>query len=81
MDSQAVRNFIFQKTGMILTVYSNGTQFVISTRLTSEALKEISDSENVLEVAEEYIGSTASVRVSHEHAEVWIRGLSLDECV
>jgi uncharacterized protein YacL (UPF0231 family) len=76
MDSQAVRNFIFQKT-----VYNNGTHYVISTRLTSEVLEEISDSENVLEVAEKYIGSTASVRVSHEHAEVWIRGLSVDECV
>jgi hypothetical protein len=53
MDPQAVRNFIFQKTGMISTFYNNGTQYVISTRLTPEVLKEISDSENVLEVAED----------------------------
>jgi hypothetical protein len=74
MDSQALLNFIFQKTGMISTVYNNGTHYAISD--SSEVLKEISDSENVFEVTEEYIGSTAS-----EHAEVWIRGLSLDECV
>jgi hypothetical protein len=38
---------------MISTVYNSGAHYAISTRLTSEVLKEISDSENVLEVAEE----------------------------
>jgi uncharacterized phage-like protein YoqJ len=45
-------DFIFQKTGMMLAIYDNDTHCVINQKLTLETLKEISDSEDVLEVTD-----------------------------
>lgn len=45
-------DFIFQKTGMMLAIYDTDTHCVINQKLTLEMLKEISDSEDVLEVTD-----------------------------
>ena len=69
IDQEATKNYLMKKTGMVPAVYDKGTHYAIYTRLTLEALKEISDSEDVLEVTGEYIGSTAGVGASHEPTE------------
>jgi len=67
IDSQKVKDFIFQKTGMMPAIYDNGTHYVTNQKLTLEMLKEISDSEDVLEVTGEYTGSIGGYGPSHEH--------------
>ena len=68
IDSQAARNYIFEKTGMVSAVYDHGTHYVTNQKLTLETLKEISNSEDVLEVAGEYTGGIGGWGPSHEHA-------------
>jgi hypothetical protein len=68
IDSQAARNYIFEKTGMVAAVYDHGTHYVTNQKLTLEMLKEISNSEDVLEVAGEYTGGIGGWGPSHEHA-------------
>ena len=68
IDSQAARNYIFEKTGMVAAVYDHGTHYVTNQKLTLETLKEISNSEDVLEVAGEYTGGIGGWGPSHEHA-------------
>jgi hypothetical protein len=69
IDSQAARNYIFEKTGMVAAIYDHGTHYVTNQKLTLETLKEISNSEDVLEVAGEYTGAIVSFGSSHEHAD------------
>jgi len=68
INSQAARNYIFEKTGMVAAVYDHGTHYVTNQKLTLEILKEISNSEDVLEVAGEYTGGIGGWGPSHEHA-------------
>jgi hypothetical protein len=68
IDSQAARNYIFEKTGMVAAIYDHGTHYVTNQKLTLETLKEISNSEDVLEVAGEYTGAIGSWGPSHEYA-------------
>lgn len=51
-DSEAKRNVIFEKTGMISAIYDNGTHYAANHQL--EMLKEISDDQDVLEITGEY---------------------------
>lgn len=51
VNPEAAKKYIFEKTGMVPAIYDNGTLFVTNQRLTLEMLKEISDSDDVLEVA------------------------------
>ena len=66
VDTEAARWYIFEKTGMMPAIYDHGTQFVTDQRLTLETLKEISDSDDVIEVTGEYSGSFASNGPTHE---------------
>jgi hypothetical protein len=68
IDSQAARNYIYEKTGMVAAVYDHGTHYVTNQKLTLETLKEISNSEDVLEVAGEYTGGIGGWGPSHDHA-------------
>jgi hypothetical protein len=70
IDSQAARNYIFEKTGMVAAVYDHGTHYVTNQKLTLEMLKEISNSEDVLEGFSngEYTGGIGGWGPSHEHA-------------
>jgi hypothetical protein len=66
IDSQKARDFIFHKTGVMPAIYDNGTHYVTNRKLTLEALKEISDDEDVLEVSVEYTGSIGGYGAFHE---------------
>ena len=66
VDTAMARWYIFEKTGMMPAIYDHGTHFVTDQRLTLETLKEISDSDDVIEVTGEYSGSFASNGPTHE---------------
>src|SRR5919109_3624674 len=68
-NSEEMKNKIFEKTGWLPTIYDNGTHYVTNQRLTLEALKEISDSEDVIEVTGDYTGSIGGWGASHEHRD------------
>jgi len=55
-DTEEVRNYIIGKTGMSPAIYDNGTHYVTNQQLTLDILKEISDSEDVVDVTGEYTG-------------------------
>ncbi|MEW6604957.1 MAG: carboxypeptidase-like regulatory domain-containing protein [Thermoproteota archaeon] len=67
LNVEEVRNYIISKTGMSPAVYDNGTHYAVNQKLTLEMLKEISDSEEVIEVTGEYTGGLGSYGASHEH--------------
>jgi hypothetical protein len=67
LDTEEVRNYIIGKTGMSPAIYDNGTHYVTNQKLTLDILKEISDSEDVLEVTGEYTGGLGSYGATHEH--------------
>ena len=67
LNTEDVRNYIIQKTGMSPAIYDNGTHYGTNQKLTLEILKEISDSDDVLEITGEYTGGLGSYGVSHEH--------------
>ncbi len=66
---EVAKQFIFEKTGMIPAVYENGTLFAANHKLTLEILKEISDFDDVLEVAGEYTGNVTARGASRVHSE------------
>jgi hypothetical protein len=68
-DSEAKRNLIFEKTGMIPAVYDRGTHYAANHKLTLQMLKEISDDKDVLEVTGEYTGGVGGWGASHEHKD------------
>jgi hypothetical protein len=65
-DSEAVRQRIWNATGMMPAIYDNGTHYVTNHRLTLEMLKQISDSEEVLEVSGDYTGSITALGASRD---------------
>lgn len=69
LDTEKVRSYVIEKTGMSPAIYDNGTHYVTNQRLTLEILKEISDSDDVLEVTGEYTGGIGGYGASHEHRE------------
>ena len=70
-NSEAKRELIFKKTGMIPAIYDKGTHYVANHRLTSEMLEQICKDEDVLEVTGEYTGGIGGWGASHEHREHW----------
>ena len=68
-NSQAKRDLIFNKTGLIPAIYDNGTHYVANHRLTSEMLEQICKDDDVLEVTGEYTGGIGGWGASHEHRE------------
>jgi hypothetical protein len=65
-DSEALRQRVWNTTGMMPAIYDNGTHYVINQRLTLEKLKEISDSEDVIEVTGDYTGTLTGLGASHD---------------
>jgi hypothetical protein len=65
-DSEALRQRIWNTTGMMPAIYDNGTHYVINQRLTLEKLKEISDSDDVIEVTGDYTGTLTGLGASHD---------------
>jgi hypothetical protein len=59
-DPEKMKNLIFKKTGLLPSVYENGTHYVANMRLTLELLKVISESEEgIVEVSGDYTGGIA----------------------
>ena len=69
VNPEAAKKYIFEKTGMAPAIYDNGTHFVTNHTLTLEMLKEISDSDDVLEVAGEYTANITAIGSSHVHSD------------
>lgn len=69
LDPQQVRRYIIEKTGMSPEIYDHGTHYVTNQKLSLEILKEIADSDDVLEVTGEYTGRIGGFGASHEHRE------------
>lgn len=69
LDSEQVRMYIIEKTGMSPAIYDDGTHYVTNQKLSLEVLKEISDSDDVLEVTGEYTGGLGGYGASHEHGD------------
>lgn len=65
-DSQALRERIWNTTGMMPAIYGNGTHYVTNHRLTLEMLKTISDAEEVVEVSGDYTGSITGLGASRD---------------
>ena len=68
LSTGEVRDYIISKTGMSPAIYDNGTHYVTNQQLTLDILKEISDSEDVIEVTGEYTGGLGSYGASHERS-------------
>jgi hypothetical protein len=68
LNTEEVRRYIIGKTGMSPAIYDNGTHYVTNQKLTLDILKEISDSEDVIEVTGEYTGGLGSWGASHERS-------------
>ena len=68
LNTEEVRNYIIGKTGMSPAIYDKGTHYVTNQRLTLDILKEISDSEDVIEVTGEYTGGLGGYGASHERS-------------
>lgn len=69
LDPEAGREYIIGKTGMSPAIYDDGTHYVVNQKLTLEMLKEISDSDDVIEVTGDYTGHIGAYGASHEHRE------------
>jgi hypothetical protein len=69
VNPEVAKQYIFEKTGMIPAIYENGTLFVTNQKLSLEMLKEISDSEDVLEIAGDYTGNITARGPSHTHSD------------
>jgi hypothetical protein len=65
-DSEAMRDYILQKTGMVPSIHDNGTHYVVNHRLTLEFLKDLSNSEDVIDVAGDFTGGVTGRGASHE---------------
>lgn len=65
-DSGALRERIWNATGMMPAIYDNGTHYVTNHRLTLDKLKRISDAEEVLEVSGDYTGSITGLGASRD---------------
>ncbi len=68
VDTQAARDYIMSKTGMAPAIYDNGTHYVTNQILTLEMLKEINDSEDVVEIRGSYCGGIGIRAAYYERA-------------
>jgi hypothetical protein len=66
IGTNAPKEYVYKKTEMLPAVYDKGTHYVTNQKLTLEVLKEISDSEDVVQVSSEYTGCYAYIGASHE---------------
>jgi hypothetical protein len=68
-NSDAMKNHIYEKTGMVPAIYDHGTHYVTNQRLSLEALKEMCECEDVVEVTGDYTGTLTGRGASHEPRE------------
>ncbi len=65
-DAEKMRDYIMQKTGMVPSIHDNGTHYVVNQRLRLEFLKELSNLEEVIDIAGDYTGGVTGRGASHE---------------
>jgi hypothetical protein len=68
VDPESARGYIISKTGMAPAIFDNGTHYVTNQILTLGMLKEINDSEDVLEVRGSYCGGIGQRAAHFERA-------------
>jgi hypothetical protein len=68
IDSEAARGYIMSKTGMAPAIFDNGTHYVTTQKLTLGMLKEICDSDDVLEVRGTYCGVGSTRGAAYDRA-------------
>jgi len=69
VNPEAAKKYTFDKTGMVPAIYENWTLFVTNQKLTLEMLKEISDPDDVLEIAGDYTGNITARGPSNVHSD------------
>lgn len=68
-DAEKMRDYIMQKTGMVPSIHDNGTHYVVNQRLSLEFLKELSNLEEVIDIAGDYTGGVTGRGASHEQRD------------
>jgi hypothetical protein len=56
IDTEKAKSYIYEKTGQMPSVHDNGSHYVTTQNVTLEMLKEISDSDDVVDVRGSYSG-------------------------
>jgi hypothetical protein len=69
IDSEVMKERIYQTTGMLPAIYDSGTHYVTNQRLTLDILKEISASEDVFRSYRWNTGTLTGRGASHEPKE------------
>ena len=65
-DTEKMRDYIMQRSGMVPSIHDYGTHYVVNQRLSLEALKELSELEEVVDITGDYAGGVISSGASHE---------------
>jgi hypothetical protein len=73
VDSEKIRNIIFERVGVTPSIHDNGTHYVTNQKLTLEMLKEISDYDGVVAVEGDYTEAITGLGPSHSWDEVRAR--------
>jgi hypothetical protein len=65
-DTEKMRDYIMQRSGMVPSIHDYGTHYVVNQRLSLEALKELSELDEVVDITGDYAGGVISSGASHE---------------
>lgn len=65
-DTEKMRDYIMQRSGMVPSIHDYGTHYVVNQRLSLEALKELSGLDEVVDITGDYAGGVISSGASHE---------------
>lgn len=68
IDKEIAKNYIYEKTGKMPSVLDTGTHYVTTQNVTLEILKEISDSDDVVDVRGSYCGGIGIQASYYEHS-------------
>ena len=67
IDTEIAKNYIYEKTGKMPSLLDNGTHYVTTQNLTLGILKEISESEDVVDIRGSYCGGIGIQASYYEH--------------
>ena len=69
IDTEVAKNYIYEKTGKMPSVHDKGTHYVTTQNVTLETLKEISDSEDVVDIRGSYCGGIGIQAACYEQRQ------------
>jgi len=69
IDKEIAKNYIYEKTGKMPSVHDKGTHYVTTQNVTLETLKEISDSEDVVDIRGSYCGGIGIQAACYEQRQ------------